>query len=188
MNMQTSLRDHFLIAMPNLRDPNFEQSVTYICEHSAEGAMGIVLNAPMAVSLGDVLNSLDIHCTHPEVCQRPVLAGGPVQTDRGFVIHSNDKTHWKSSLSLNSEISITTSSDILAALADNKGPTYSTVALGYAGWEPGQLEQELTENAWLCGPADLDIIFNCPVDERWRAATALMGVHLEHLSLDMGHA
>ncbi|MEJ2589878.1 MAG: YqgE/AlgH family protein [Candidatus Thiodiazotropha sp.] len=165
MSSGTNLTNHFLIAMPGLDDPNFFHTVTYICEHTSEGAMGIVINRPM-----------DLH-----------LLGGPVQSDRGFVLHDS-ATEWNSTLRITDDISVTTSLDILEAIASDRGPTHSLIALGYAGWGAGQLESELAQNAWLNGPATSDIIFERASQERWQAAADLLGVDLNLLSSDTGHA
>lgn len=189
MSVYTSLQNHFLIATPGMQDPNFVRSVVYICEHSPEGAMGIIVNTPLQLELGDVLDNMNIKTLDQKILHTPVLAGGPIQQERGFVIHRLDKNHsWESSLALNTQISITTSKDILEAIADQKGPDDLIIALGYAGWESGQLEKEIAQNSWLCGPADPNILFNIPIEQRWRAAGALLGIDMDNLSYDVGHA
>jgi putative transcriptional regulator len=187
MSLETPLTNHFLIAMPNLADPNFFHTVTYICEHGDTGAMGLVINRPIGLQLADIFEQLDIQITDPSVNERPVYAGGPVQGDRGFVLHDT-KSKWDSTLRITDDISITTSLDILQAIATGKGPEKSLVALGYAGWGAGQLADELAQNAWLSGPARSDIIFDRPSNERWQAAADLLGVDLNLLSSDAGHA
>jgi len=187
MPEHSHLTNHFLIAMPGLADPNFFHTVTYICEHSDQGAMGIVINRPMELQLSDIFEQLEIAVTSPQPSRQPVYIGGPVQGDRGFVLHDSNSV-WDSTLKVTPEISVTTSLDILEAIAAGKGPDKVLVALGYAGWGSGQLEQELAQNAWLNGPADSDIIFNRPSQERWRAAAELLGVDLDLLSGEAGHA
>ena len=187
MSPQTHLTNHFLIAMPNLADPNFFHTVTYICEHGESGAMGLVINRPIGLQLADIFEQLEIEITDPSAHELPVYSGGPVQGDRGFVLHDSHST-WDSTLRITDDISITTSMDILQAIASGKGPGKSLVALGYAGWGAGQLEDELAQNAWLNGPARSDIIFERPSDERWQAAANLLGVDLNLLSSDAGHA
>ncbi len=187
MGFATSLRNHFLIAMPGLKDPNFSRTVTYICEHTEQGAMGIVINRPMDIRLGMVLSQLDIVAGDQSATDALVYLGGPVQPDRGFVLHSAGE-RFDSTLNVAPEISITTSRDILEAIADGRGPVQHLVALGYAGWGGGQLEEEMSANAWLSGPADRSIIFTTPVDARWQAAAGLLGVDLNLLSGDAGHA
>lgn len=187
MSPETNLTNHFLIAMPGLEDPNFFHTVTYICEHNSDGAMGIVINRPMDLQLSDIFEQLEIKISSLSISQQPVYLGGPVQSDRGFVLHDSS-TEWNSTLRINTEISVTTSLDILEAIASDKGPSESLVALGYAGWGAGQLEEELSQNAWLSGPAKSEIIFQRASDERWQAAADLLGVDLNLLSSDTGHA
>jgi putative transcriptional regulator len=182
-----SLKDHFLIAMPSLNDSEFGHSIAYICEHTEQGAMGIVLNHPTSLQLDEILAHLeieDIRSPHPD----RIIAGGPVQTDRGFVLHRSDQQDWDSTLHITEQISLTTSQDILKAMAHNQGPTERLVALGYAGWSAGQLEQEIAENAWLTTPADSDIIFNTPFEEKANAAAAKLGIDLNLISPEAGHA
>ncbi|MEJ2609090.1 MAG: YqgE/AlgH family protein [Candidatus Thiodiazotropha sp.] len=187
MCLETNLTNHFLIAMPQLEDPNFFHTVTYICEHSSDGAMGIVINRPMELHLADVFEQLDIPVTTNKIAEQPVYIGGPVQGDRGFVLHDSS-TEWTSTLKITSGISVTTSLDILEAIAAGKGPNNNLVALGYAGWGAGQLESEIAQNAWLNGPAESNIIFMRASKERWQAAADLLGVDLNLLSGDAGHA
>jgi len=182
-----SLTNQFLIAMPALADPNFHGTVTYICEHNDQGAMGIVINRPLDLSLGEVLGHMHLSPKTAEIAQQMVYMGGPVQTDRGFVLH-HPVGEWDSMLRINDDMAITTSKDILEKLATGDGPAQTLIALGYAGWGAGQLEQELADNAWLCGPADNRIIFDTPWEQRWKAAAALMGVDTDHLSDQIGHA
>lgn len=188
MGVYTSLKDHFLIAMPTMADPNFSHSVIYICEHSPEGAMGIVINVPSNIQLGDVLQNMNIETDDKMIANTPVLAGGPIQQERGFVIHRQSPDKWESSLALTQQISITTSKDILHAIANHKGPKDLIVALGYAGWEGGQLEKEIAQNTWLCGPASPQVLFDIPAENRWRAAGALLGIDMDCLSAEVGHA
>lgn len=187
MNAVSNLSNHFLIAMPGLEDVNFYRTVTYICEHNEEGAMGIVINRPLDINLGDILEQMDIPVSSPDTSEQAVFSGGPVQTERGFVLHSPEGK-WDSTLQITPQISITTSRDILEAIAEGKGPLQSLVALGYAGWGKGQLEEEMSANAWLSGPADSQIIFNLPPMERWQAAAQILGVDMNLMSGDTGHA
>jgi putative transcriptional regulator len=187
MTFSTSLTNHFLIAMPGLQDPNFSRTVTYVCEHTEQGAMGIVINRPMDIRLGEVLDQLDIKSDDQRVLDDLVYLGGPVQPDRGFVLHSGGEG-FDSTLSITPEISVTTSRDVLEAIADGKGPDRKLVALGYAGWGGGQLEEEMSANSWLSGPADEEIIFSLAADARWQAAAHLLGVDLNLLSGEAGHA
>jgi len=183
----TFLTNQFLIAMPGMTDPNFAQSVTLVCEHSAQGALGIVINRPLPMTFGDVFAQLGLDATQSKVAGEPVLQGGPVQTDRGFVLHSPGPT-WDSTLPVSDWLHLTTSRDILDALARGEGPSTAVMALGYAGWEAGQLEAEVAQNAWLTVAADEHLLFETALDERWEAACRLLGVDLLHLSSDAGHA
>ncbi len=187
MNSSTNLTNQFLIAMPSMEDMNFSQTVTYICEHNHEGAMGIVVNRPTNLHLNDILEQLDITDIDLEAGEESIYIGGPVQPERGFVLHS-DNSNWDSTLKVTSEIAVTTSRDILESIAAGNGPRSHLVALGYAGWASGQLEDEISANAWLNGPADSQIIFNTPPELRWRAAAKLLGVDMNLLSGDAGHA
>jgi len=188
MNSQvTNLTNHFLIAMPKLMDINFSQSVTYICEHDENGTLGITINRPSDVKLGEIFNQLNIVPDNEETSNQNVFLGGPVQMDRGFLLHTADN-NWDSSLKVTDSISVTTSRDILEAIAHNKGPDNVIIALGYAGWAAGQLESEISENAWLSCPANEDILFHTPAEQCWEKAAQLMGVDLTLLSNDAGHA
>ncbi|OQW95188.1 MAG: hypothetical protein BWK79_03320 [Beggiatoa sp. IS2] len=183
----TYLTNHFLIAMPNLSDPNFFRTVTYICMHNEDGAMGIVINRPMDnVELGEVLEHMKIEATDPTVQHLPVFEGGPVRRERGFVIHE-PLGQWDAMLMIDNSIGVTTSRDILGAIATGKGPQRILIALGYAGWAAGQLERELADNAWLSTPADKQVIFNTPTEKRWQAAAAQLGIDLRLLSGEAGH-
>lgn len=183
----TWLADQFLIAMPSLKDPNFYHTVTYICEHNANGAMGIVINQPLEVNFGDVLDEMDMSTEDPEVLEQTVFMGGPVQQDRGFVLHQ-PLSEWDSTLKTGDDTGLTASRDIIAAIAEGRGPDRTLVALGYAGWGAGQLEQEISDNAWLTCPADHDIMFSLPVERRWEAAASLIGIDVKTMSTDIGHA
>ena len=184
---QTNLTNQFLISMPSLKDPNFEKTVTYICAHNDDGAMGIVINKPLEIGLGEIFVQMDITSANTDASNKPVYQGGPVQIDHGFILHQSNR-EWDSSIIVSPEISVTTSKDILEAMAEGDGPDESLVALGYAGWSAGQLEDELMANAWLTGPANIDIIFNTSSDQCWEAAAQHIGVDLEKLSSDIGHA
>ncbi|MEJ2565816.1 MAG: YqgE/AlgH family protein [Gammaproteobacteria bacterium] len=187
MTERLSLTNQFLIAMPALADPNFHGTVTYICEHNDQGAMGIVINRPLNLTLGEVLDQMQIATEQEDIGRQTVYMGGPVQTDRGFVLH-NPVGAWDSMLRIHDELGVTTSKDILEDIATGTGPKHILVALGYAGWGAGQLEQELADNVWLCGPADQRIMFDIPWQQRWEAAAALMGVDLNQISNQIGHA
>jgi putative transcriptional regulator len=181
-----SLKNQMLIAMPTIRDVDFGQSVTLICEHNEEGAMGIVVNHPLDLSTLDLLEHMDIPCSESQNVNL-VLAGGPVQTDRGFVIHRASQI-WKSSIKLDDDISITTSADILHAMGRQEVSSEAFVALGYAGWGPGQLEQEILANSWLTIPIQADLLFNTEINARWHAAANKLGFDIEQLSFFSGNA
>lgn len=186
--MATSyLTNQFLIAMPGMDDPNFAQSVTIICEHSERGALGIVVNKALPMTMAEVFTQLNLDCARSTVTEQAVLRGGPVDMDRGFVLH-RPGGRWDSSLPFSEEVHLTTSRDILDALARGEGPASALVALGYAGWDAGQLEEEMAHNAWLTVPADANLLFGTPLEERWHAAGRLLGVNLLHLTPDAGHA
>jgi len=187
MTDETNLTNHFLIAMPSLEDGNFSQSVTYICEHNENGALGITINRPSEISLSEILYQLQIKQMPEETRDQTVLSGGPVQTDRGFILHS-PIGNWDSSLKVTNNVAVTTSQDIMQAIANNEGPEHSLIALGYAGWGPGQLEYEISENSWLNCPATEDILFKTPIEKRWSAAAMLLGIDLQLLSNQTGHA
>lgn len=185
--VQSYLNNHFLIAMPTLADDNFSHTVTYICEHTPQGAMGVIINRPTDLVLGDLLEQLDIEAIDEEIARIPVYHGGPVQVERGFILHQ-PLGDWDSTLTVSEEIGLTMSQDILEAIANGLGPEKFHIALGYAGWDDGQLEEELLSNAWLTGPADKHIIFDEAVEQRWQAAASTLGVELNLLSTDVGHA
>jgi putative transcriptional regulator len=183
-----SLAGHFLIAMPGMGDPNFARGITFICQHDEDGAMGLVVNRLSDYKLGDVLQQMHMPCERVEVAATPVLTGGPVQPERGFVLHASGEREWESSYRVNDMLAVTTSRDILAAMADGDGPQRALVTLGYAGWGAGQLEQELRENAWLTVRADHRILFDTPLDDRWNAAIALVGINPANLTSYSGRA
>lgn len=182
-----SLTNHFLIAMPGLADPNFAHTVTFICEHNAEGAMGIIINRPIDVTIGEILKQSEIEPSDSFDTEAPAFSGGPVQPEYGFVLHSPPGP-WESSLTVSDRIGVTTSRDILTAIAHNEGPRAYLIALGYAGWGAQQLEREMASNTWLSHPADPRILFETPVEKRWSAAAALLGIDLNLMSSEVGHA
>ena len=179
--------DHFLIAMPALADPHFFRGVTLVCQHDADGAMGLVLNHPSDFTLGEVLRQMDIAGAPAALARRPVLLGGPVQPDRGFVLHE-DSRDFGPSLRFGKGMAISTSRDILEALARGEGPADFVMTLGYAGWGAGQLEDEIVQNAWLTVPADRAIVFDTPIEQRWQAAARTLGIDISGLSDTVGHA
>ncbi|WP_253306617.1 YqgE/AlgH family protein [unidentified bacterial endosymbiont] len=168
------LHHHFLIALPTLQDPFFKQSVVYLCDHTEQGAMGIVINHPLTLTVQALLQQLKIEKTDTPV-DYPVFNGGPVANDRGFILHS-PQAGFSSSLSVSSETMLTNSRDILETLGTAEQPPHFLVALGYASWQQGQLEQELSETGWLVTPADPAIIFHTPINQRWQAAVKQLGI------------
>ena len=184
---QVNLTDHFLIAMPNMVDPHFAKTLTFICEHNDQGALGVVINRPIDMNLQTLLEQISIPLESDAFKSIPVHFGGPVQTDRGFVLHM-PVGQWQSTLAVGSEIGLTTSKDILQAVARGEGPQQILVTLGYAGWAPGQIEHELAQNAWLTVPARPEVIFGLPPEERVAAAMQLLGVDYASLSEQAGHA
>jgi putative transcriptional regulator len=182
------LTNQFLIAMPTLADSNFSQTVTLVCEHNAQGALGIVINRPMQMKLADVFEQLSLSTQDQPMREQPILQGGPVQPDRGFVIHRAGATPWESTLVVSDSIHVTTSRDILSAMAEGRGPEQVSMALGYAGWDAGQLEAEMAQNSWLNVPFDERILFGTPYENRWQAAAQLLGINLNTLSSQAGHA
>ena len=188
MDATRFLGNHFLIAVPAMEDPNFSRGVTLVCQHTAEGAMGLLVNRVSDYLLGDVLDQMNIRTELDHLAVAPVLVGGPVQPERGFVLHTPDGETWDSTYAISSSLSLTTSRDVLEAIALGKGPQHSVVALGYAGWGDGQLENELQENSWITVGVDNSILFSTPVDQRWAAAARLMGVDVTLLTDYAGHA
>jgi len=182
-----NLTHHFLIAMPAMADPHFSRTLTYICEHNDQGALGIVVNRPRERTLRALLEQVSIPPAGGKFKSVPIHFGGPVQVDRGFVLHS-PLGQWQSTLAVSTEIGLTTSKDILQAVARGEGPGKLFVTLGYAGWAPGQLEHELALNAWLTVQANPDVIFDLPVEKRLSAAMSLLGIDFASLSEQAGHA
>lgn len=183
----TNLTHHFLIAMPGLMDPNFNQAVIYVCFHSEEGALGVIINKPSDVMLGEMLQQMDIPLQEGIVKDIPVYNGGPVQSGQSFILHKNNH-HNDALLNINDKINISTSIDILNIAMHSKVPEDIFIALGYASWSSGQLEEEMQCNTWLSSPAALKIIFDTPVNQRWNSAVDLLGVDINQLSYHVGRA
>lgn len=182
-----SLRNQLLVAMPSLDDDHFTQTVTLICEHNEQGALGLVVNRPTDLRLTDMLSHLGLEAAHLGEDSQEVYWGGPVQPERGFVLHT-EGDRWEATLPIGDGLYVTTSRDVLDALASGEGPSRYIVLLGYAGWDAGQLESEILHNAWLNVPVDQQILFSTPTTERWQAATRLSGVDFTQLSSGAGHA
>jgi len=191
-----NLTHHFLIAMPGLQDKAFNRSVVYLCEHSERGALGLVINKPSEINLGVLFEKIELHLSRPELGNAPVFQGGPVQTERGFVLHEPvfadaDKPNesvYASTMTIPGGLEMTTSKDVLEALATGAGPRKVLVSLGYSAWGEGQLESELAENSWLTVSADPSVIFDTPIEDRYEKALSLLGLQSWMLSPGAGHA
>jgi putative transcriptional regulator len=179
-----SLRNHFLVASPYLQDPRFHGAVIYICEHSEEGALGLMVNQPLDIHLGEILEQLDMEGGELDL---PVFSGGPVGQERGFVLHTPQRS-WQNTAEVTPDIWLTTSRDVLSDIGYGIGPEQYLVCLGYSGWSEGQLEEELSSNAWLNCPASTSLLFDTPADERYRAVLKAIGIDLNQLSESIGHA
>ncbi len=186
MNQATYLNNQFIIAMPNLADPNFFHTVAYLCQHNEDGALGIVINRPMDMKLGEIFKQMDINVTAPASAEVPVFAGGPVQQERGFVVHTSGGD-WHATMPVSETLSLTTSRDVLEAIAAGKGPKQYLIALGYAGWSAGQLEKEIMDNAWLNTPCGTQVLFDTPISLRWSAAASQIGIDINQLTAPAGH-
>ncbi|MDR2187606.1 MAG: YqgE/AlgH family protein [Azonexus sp.] len=187
VNFTVNLTDHFLIAMPALQDPYFAHALVYICEHNENGALGIIVNRPIDLNLTDLLAKIDLKLEQGDLGRMPVYFGGPVQLDRGLVLH-RPRGGWQSTLTVNEDIGLTSSRDVLAAVAATGQPAEILVTLGYSGWGAGQLENELAQNSWLTVPASAAILFDLPPEERLPAAMQNLGISFSQLSDVAGHA
>ena len=185
-----NLANHFLIAMPSMADPIFGGTVVYICEHNDKGVLGVVINKPTDMTMEILFERIELTIVdglHGDVENEPIMFGGPVQDDRGFVLHSPGAPY-SSSLTVTDEVAFTTSIDVLEAVAAGKGPTRLLVSIGYAGWSPGQLEDEIGRNGWLTVGADPHVMFDLPIEERYNAAIKLLGIDPMMLASEAGHA
>ncbi|MFA6303108.1 MAG: YqgE/AlgH family protein [Legionella sp.] len=187
MAIISTLANHLLIAMPSLHDPNFERTVIYLCEHHELGSVGLIINRPMQFPLSIVFEQLEIQPIRLENNRLPLMFGGPVQPERGFVIHKQ-AGGWRSSLVLQDEVTVTTSNDIIRAIAQDTGPKDVLVTLGYAAWTGNQLEQEVMDNVWLVCPYKSEILYEIPFNERWEYAGSTLGVNMNQISSSAGHA
>lgn len=184
---ELNLSNHFLIAMPSMLDPIFGGTVVYLCEHNDRGALGLVINKPTGIMMHELFDRLELKLEIAPLTEKPVMFGGPVQDDRGFVLHSPSGA-FSSMLRVTDDIAFTTSRDVLEAVASGRGPDRLLVSIGYAGWAAGQLEDEIGQNGWLTVAADLSVIFDLPIHERYNAALGLLGVNPLTLSPGVGHA
>ncbi len=187
MGSDSTLTNQLLIAMPGMADPNFSTTVTLICEHNDEGALGIVINRPLTVRLAELFEQLNVDSPDPNTGDEPVLAGGPVGTERGFVLHAPGWSY-ENTLAVSDDIQLTLSRDVIDDMASGEGPDRSIVALGYAGWQPGQLEEEMLSNSWLNVPATPELVFDTPYAKRWDSAARTLGIDIARMSSDAGHA
>ncbi|MDJ0813157.1 MAG: YqgE/AlgH family protein [Woeseiaceae bacterium] len=187
MGFEGSMANQLLIAMPGMADPNFSTTVTLICEHNDEGALGIVINRPLELKLEGLFEQLDLDNPDPEAAELPVLMGGPVGPERGFVLHG-PVSHYENTLAVSDDIHLTLSRDVIDAMAAGSGPEKTLVALGYAGWDAGQLEGEMLANSWLTVPATTEVVFDMPFDQRWMSAARTLGIDISQISTDAGHA
>ncbi len=185
--MNNNLKNQYLLATPSIKDPLFASSIVYLCEHNAEGCMGMVINHLSDQNLGSLFKQLDIDCNDENIRQRPVFIGGPVNLQQGFVLHT-PPCDWDRSLRVTDEICLTSSKDILEAIARGNGPQRFLVLLGFSGWSAGQLEQELQQNSWLNTASSLDITFNEDIDHKWQMAFDTLGFKLDTLSPTTGNA
>ena len=191
-----NLTHHFLIAMPGLEDESFARSVVYLCEHSERGALGLIINKPTDITLKGLFDKVDLSLRREDLTKDPVFQGGPVQTERGFVLHEpmlmdkgeTDESAYASTMTIPGGLEMTTSKDVLEALSTGAGPRRVLITLGYSSWGEGQLESELAENAWLTVAADLSVIFDTPVPERYDRALSLLGLQAWMRSPEAGHA
>ena len=179
--------NQYLIAMPGLVDPIFHHTVTFLCQHTKEGALGIVINRSAEMKLGEIFKQMNIPFNSEVAAETPIYTGGPVQQDRGFVIHTACGD-WDMTLSVSQDISLTTSRDVIEAIAVGEGPDRYLVALGYAGWGEGQLEKEILSNSWLNTPFTKQVLFDTPINQRWNAAANQIGININQLTTPAGHA
>ena len=179
--------NHLLIALPALHDSCFERSVTLVCQHDGDGAMGVMVNRASEYTVGEILQQMGVDCDNPTLCKQIVLSGGPVHPERGFVLHDGECS-WDSSLDVGGGLYLTTSRDVLEAMARGEGPPRALVALGCAGWGAGQLEQEMVDDSWLLVPNRSDVLFDLPLAQRWQAAAGSIGVDLVNHASHSGHA
>ena len=191
-----NLTNHFLIAMPGMDDDTFQRSVVYICEHSERGALGLIINKPGGISLADLFERVELPLARPDLGGQPVFHGGPLQTERGFVLHDPilaaglpaDQSIYASTLTVPGGLEMTTSRDVLEAMSSGGGPRRVLITLGYSSWGEGQLESEIARNSWLTVDANADLVFDAPVEQRYDQALRLLGLESWMLSPDIGHA
>jgi len=184
---ETSFSNHLLIAMPRMDDPNFKHAVIYVCEHQTQGTVGLIINRPLQFQISLIFDQLKIQPIENHLSTRPLLFGGPLQPERGFVIHKQIGT-WQSSLVLQDDVTITTSNDIIRSIAVDKGPLDLLVTLGFTAWNAQQLEEEIKNDVWLVCPFKSELLYEVPFDQRWTYAGSLLGVNMNQLTSHSGHA
>ncbi len=184
---ELNLANHFLIAMPSMLDPVFGGTVVYICEHNVNGALGVVINKPTNMTMEVLFERIELSLEMAPIASKAIMFGGPVQDDRGFVLHAPSGTY-SSSLKVTEELAFTTSRDVLEEVASGLGPERLLVSVGYSGWSPGQLESEIARNGWLTVLADPIVIFDLPIEDRYLAAIKLLGIDPMMLAAEAGHA
>ena len=187
MNSDSLLTNQLLIPMPGMKDPNFESTVTLICEHTREGALGIIINRPLSLKLSDLFKELSFAKIDPTIAKQPVLDGGPIESKRGFVLHNKDH-FFENTLAVSDDINVTLSRDVIESMAKGNGPQQALIAIGYAGWSSGQLEKEMLSNFWLNVTATPELIFDTPFADRWNSAAHALGVDPASISPEAGHA
>ncbi|GAA0827197.1 MULTISPECIES: YqgE/AlgH family protein [Marinomonas] len=181
-----SFKDHFLISMPHLDDPHFQHTVVYLCEHTEDGAMGIIINRPSNIDFTELADHLGMQIACPWLTSEPIYNGGPVEAERGFILHTADKS-WSNTLKITSDVSLSASLETLEHISEGNGPEAFRITLGCAGWDAGKLESEIANNDWLVCEADLDVLFHTPSDMQFTAATKVLGIDMARLSPDIGH-
>ena len=187
MNQVAYLNNQFIIAMPSLADPIFFHTVTYLCQHNKDGALGIVINRPSEMKLGEIFKQMSIGVTSLCAAETNVFSGGPVQQELGFVLHTSEMV-WDATMNVSDTVSLTTSRDVIEAIAVGEGPKKYLVALGYAGWGQGQLEQEILANNWLNSPYSQNVLFDTEINQRWQRAAEEIGIDINQLITQAGHA
>ncbi len=188
INSSHCLENQFLVSMPQLNDPNFNQTVILLCKHDETGAMGIVINRLTGHRIGDIFAQLHIDVANSRYSHHPVLDGGPVYPELGLIVHNHLPPRWESTMAIGENLRLTSSKDILSDIARGEGPEKVIMSLGYAGWAEGQLEHEIQQNAWFTTPADHDILFDSRINNKWQQSARLLGIDTNHFSHQIGHA
>jgi len=183
-----SFKNHLLIAMPDVQDPHFNQSVVFMCQHSNEGGLGFVINHALTMRLEELMEQMKVEIEDESIAQLPIFLGGPMQQDRGFILHTPAEIQWETTVNISDDVCLTTSQDILNAIAQGKGPEKFLIALGYSAWNEGQLEAEIKRNAWISTDNSEHILFDTPISEKWKKAAKNMGLDIRLLNTEVAHA